>query len=268
VAGEWLKFECSLPEKPETMAITVAMGWDDTDLTVGKLMRLFRWFDQQTLDGNAASVTPALLDKLIGVTGFVQAVANAGWLTVSEAGLTLHNFDRHNGATAKSRAQTAKRVANHRAEHQSDQPLSDCNAATVTPALAREEKRREEVKRTTSLSADKLPPCPHQKVLALFAEKLPELPQPKPELWEGQRAKDLSARWKWLLTKTRQNGERYATTEAEALEWLGRYFGYVAASDFLSGKDGKWTGCDLGWLMKADNFAKVVQGNYENKAAA
>jgi hypothetical protein len=143
MAGEWLKFESSLPEKPETLAITVAMGWDDPDLTVGKLMRLFRWFDQQTIDGNARGVTPALLDRLIGVTGFVKAVSDAGWMVISSEGLALHNFDKHNGATAKGRAQTAKRVANHRASEPSN---AEGNAATVTPALAREEKKREEKK--------------------------------------------------------------------------------------------------------------------------
>jgi hypothetical protein len=142
MAGEWLKFECSLPEKPETLAITVAMGWDDPDLTVGKLMRLFRWFDQQTIDGNAPSVTPALLDRIIGVTGFVAAVAEVGWIVIDGKSISLHNFDRHNGATAKSRALTAKRVANHRSNDAG-------NGASVTPALAREEKSREEV--TTSL---------------------------------------------------------------------------------------------------------------------
>jgi hypothetical protein len=143
MAGEWLKFECTLPEKRETLAITVAMGWDDPDLTVGKLMRLFRWFDQQTIDGNAHSVTPALLDRVIGVTGFTEAVAKSGWLTINDSGIALSNFERHNGATAKSRALTAKRVATHRSNAES-------NADTVTPPLAREEKRREEVN-TTSL---------------------------------------------------------------------------------------------------------------------
>jgi len=142
MAGEWLKFECSLPEKPETLAITVAMGWDDPDLTVGKLMRLFRWFDQHTVDGNAYGVTPALLDRLIGVTGFVQAVANAGWIFITDGGLALNHFDRHNGMTAKNRAQTAKRVANHRA---SSYEAGQCNDPIVTSALAREEKKREEV---------------------------------------------------------------------------------------------------------------------------
>lgn len=141
MAGEWLKFDASLPEKPETLAVTIAMGWEDPDLTVGKLMRLFRWFDQHTIAGNAPRVTAALLDRIIGVTGFVQAVASTGWIVISDDGVTLQNFDRHNGATAKSRAQTAKRVATYRASDESNAPS---NAATVTPALAREEKRREE----------------------------------------------------------------------------------------------------------------------------
>ena len=138
MAGEWLKFDCTLPDKPETLALTALMAWDDPDLTVGKLMRLFRWFDLHTLDGNAAGVTPALLDRVIGVPGFVHAVEKVGWLELQGDGLSLKNFNRHNGATAKSRALTAKRVANHRANGSNDE--------TVTPPLAREEKKKEEKK--------------------------------------------------------------------------------------------------------------------------
>lgn len=113
-----------------------------------------------------------------------------------------------------------------------------------------------------------LPACPHLELLDIFAEQLPELPQPKPELWEGQRSKNLSARWKWCLTAKKRSGARYATTKAEALDFFRRYFGYVAKSDFLTGRDGRWAGCDLAWLVKADNFAKVLQGNYENRQEA
>jgi len=150
VAGDWLKFECNLPEKPETLAITAAMGWEDPDLTVGKLMRLFRWFDQHTINGNARSVTPALLDRIIGVAGFSQAVADSRWLVFDADGVTLQKFDRHNGASAKARVQTAKRVANHRergSANADETPDDDGgNGASVTGALAREEKRREEKK--------------------------------------------------------------------------------------------------------------------------
>lgn len=126
---------------------------------------------------------------------------------------------------------------------------------------------KEEAK--ASLSASKLPACPHIEILGLFAKHLPELPQPKPELWEGQRAKNLAARWKWCLTtKSSKTQEFYATDKASALAWFDRFFGYVAKSDFLTGRNGQWTSCDLAWLTKAENFAKVLQGNYENKVAA
>lgn len=143
MAGEWLKLECSTPDKPEVFAITASMGWDDPDMTVGKLFRVWRWFDQQTVSGNAPGVTCLLLDRIAGATGFAQAMEKAGWLIVSDTGLQLPNFEKHNGSTAKNRAQTAKRVAEHRA-------TTGCNAntvtETVTPPLAREEKRREEKK--------------------------------------------------------------------------------------------------------------------------
>lgn len=113
-----------------------------------------------------------------------------------------------------------------------------------------------------------IPNCPHLKLIDLYGQHLPELPQPKPELWDGKNASAMRQRWKWLLTATRRNGERYATTEAEAMDWFDRFFGYVAKSDFLTGRNGRWQNCDLGWLMNQTNFAKVVQGNYENREAA
>lgn len=137
MAGEWLKFEANTPEKPEVFTITVAMGWDDPDLAVGKLLKVWRWFDQQTIDGNAPSVTLALLDRISGVSGFAKAMCDVGWLASDGAGLRLPNFDRHNGKTAKDRCLTAKRVAKHKTN-------ATTNAAIVSPALPKEEKRREE----------------------------------------------------------------------------------------------------------------------------
>lgn len=148
MAGEWLKLEACTPEKSEVLAITARMGWDDADLTVGKLFRIWRWFDQQTTDGNAFGVTTALLDRIVGVTGFCEAVHSVGWLSITETGISLPNFERHNGNTAKSRALTAKRVANHKANAKGN---AQGNAETVSDALPREEKKRED---TSSLRSE------------------------------------------------------------------------------------------------------------------
>lgn len=155
MAGEWLKFDASTPDKPEVLAITVAMGWDDPDLTVGKLLRMWRWFDQQTIDGNAAGVTPALLDRLIGVSGLCAAMESVGWLEVYDGGIILPNFDRHNGKTAKNRALTAKRVANHKTNATGN---AKGNATIVSDALPREEKKREE-KNKEEKTIQKSPPA-------------------------------------------------------------------------------------------------------------
>lgn len=147
----WLKFDTATPEKPEVMALTVAMGWDDPDLTVGKLLKVWRWFDQHTVEGNAAGVTAALLDRLIGVTGFSAQMAKVGWLVIHEGGISLPNFDRHNGKTAKDRALTAKRVSEHKANAKANGQVT---VAALPTALPREEKRREEGNTSSSLRSE------------------------------------------------------------------------------------------------------------------
>ncbi len=137
----WLKFDTATPEKPEVLAIAIALGFDDPDLVVGKLLKVWRWFDQHTVEGNANGVTAALLDRMIGVPGMCAAMASVGWLVVSETGLELPNFERHNGKTAKDRALTAQRVAKAKTKAKSN---DQGNASTVTTPLPREEKRREE----------------------------------------------------------------------------------------------------------------------------
>lgn len=143
MAGDWIKMECATPDKQEVMAIAARLGWDDPDFVVGKLFRLWRWFDQQTVEGNATGVTKALLDRMIGVTGFCDAVESVGWLEVHEGGVSLPNFRRHCGKTAKDRAMTAKRVADFKGKKAEEAgPNGTSNASSVTSSLPREEKRR------------------------------------------------------------------------------------------------------------------------------
>lgn len=139
MAGDWIKMEAATPDKPEVLAIAARMGWDDPDLAVGKLFRVWRWFDQHTTEGNAPGVTPALLDRIAGVSGFAEAMSFAGWLLISDDGLTLPNFSKHCGKTAKERAQTARRVAVHKDLQKAN---AEVTQAPLPTALPREEKRR------------------------------------------------------------------------------------------------------------------------------
>lgn len=134
-------------------------------------------------------------------------------------------------------------------------PTSDADASVVASELSDS--------CSAQHAADPLPTCPHQDVIRLFAKHLPELPQPR--VWEGQRASNLKMRWRWILTAKKPNGALYAISATEALAYLDRFFAHVATSDFLTGRNGKWDGCSLAWLVKAENFAKVIEGQYDNR---
>jgi len=138
MAGDWIKVQKDTPDKPEVLAIASRMNLDP-DAVVGKLVRIWSWFDTHTLDGNALSVTYALLDRLAGVTGFAEQMAFVGWLNQDGHVLSLPNFDYHNGETAKKRALGKNRQEKHRSNDESN---ANSNASSVTKTLP--EKRREE----------------------------------------------------------------------------------------------------------------------------
>ena len=110
----------------------------DPDAVVGKLIRVWVWFDKHTEDGNAKGVTYSLLDRIAGVTGFAEAMSFVGWIEQDGHNLTMPNFDVHNGKSAKKRAEAGRRIAKHR------KMKRDCNAESVTKSVTREEKRRED----------------------------------------------------------------------------------------------------------------------------
>jgi hypothetical protein len=147
MAGDWLKIEVSLPDKPEVWEMAGILSIDP-DAIVGKLLKVWRWFDAHTESGNASGVTFALVDSKAGVTGFAEAMSFVGWLIQEGRELRLPNFDRHNGKTAKNRALTAKRVASHK-----NKSNAEANAGIVSDALPREEKRREEKKEQKPLAS-------------------------------------------------------------------------------------------------------------------
>lgn len=132
MAGDWIKFELTTLDKPEVCQIA-DLADIDPDAVVGKLMRVWGWFDQQTENGNAPSVSKKLLDRLVGVTGFCEHMKSVAWMIELDGVISLPHFERHNGKTAKNRLLTAKRVANHKASN------GKGNAANVSGALPKED---------------------------------------------------------------------------------------------------------------------------------
>ena len=128
MAIPWIKFEVTTSDKMEVGLIADILGIDP-DAVVGKLLRVWAWFDENTIDGsasvtqkalqerykcNASSVAKALLDRRVGAAGFCDAMIQVGWMVELDGTISLPNFDRHNGESAKKRAEGGKRVEKHR----------------------------------------------------------------------------------------------------------------------------------------------------------
>jgi len=140
MSGDWIKIEVCLPEKPEVWAMSESLNIDP-DAVTGKLIRVWAWFDAHTDDGHAKRVTCHMIDRVTLHPGFAKAMVDVGWLEDSGAGLRQPNFDRHNGESAKKRAEAAQRQAKHRKQKAQDEEKPR-NAKSVTKVLP--EKRREE----------------------------------------------------------------------------------------------------------------------------
>lgn len=179
MAGDWIKMRSNLWDDPRVGALVDAT--ETTEATViGGLYWLWATADQHSEDGFMPGLTLRQIDRKTGIPGFGAALVLIGWLSETEGGLTLVKFDEHNGASAKKRAVTAKRVANHRSGNADvTQAALQDEHASVTGALAREREREEkrEIPSDADASGGKPPPDPV-----------------KQEIWDAGRSILLAAR--------------------------------------------------------------------------
>lgn len=198
-----------------------------------------------------------------------------------DAAWNLLNWEKRQFASDSSK----DRVAKHRALQKAKQTTDGNGDVTLQKpnanGLDTEQNRTDTEEAKASLSAssqptdetesdDGVPPCPFVDLIDLYETSLPALATVRRSLFaKGANGKSMKARWRWVMTakheRGERQGERLATTAAEGKAWFARYFDYVADSDFLSGRSGKFQACDLGWLVTAANFEKVLSGKYHHE---
>lgn len=113
MAIPWIKVEVGLRRKPAVKRLARILGVEP-DLVVGKLVRLWSWADEVTEDGVIQHATKSDVDEEVGAMDFADALEEIGWLKSHNDSVELVNYTEHNGSTAKSRAQTARRQAKHK----------------------------------------------------------------------------------------------------------------------------------------------------------
>lgn len=233
MADFWIKLEKNTPDKPEIFEMAELLSIDP-DAVLGKLIRVWCWVDSNSADGHIKSVTPVLIDRLTMSQGFADAMTSVGWLEEN----SIPNFARHLGESAKKRAKDSERKRLSRITSE------ECPKKSVTES-GLDKSRVDKIKDSSQES--KIPPCPHEKIIDLYHKLLPELQGVNKALWKGsKREKDLQARW-------RQNKE---FRSGEFWNW---YFSCIKSSNFHMGENDRGWKADIGWLIKKDNFIKLVE---------
>jgi hypothetical protein len=151
MAGEWIKVRTNLWSDPRVSKLCDLTGMAEATI-VGGLYWLWATADEHTETGHMPGLSITGIDRKTGIKGFGAALIEIEWITDTLGGITLNRFDEHNGASAKNRVTTAKRVAKHAAKAKVDAtanaqqtPVTPItNAPIVSTPLPREEKRREE----------------------------------------------------------------------------------------------------------------------------
>ena len=112
--SHWIKIEVSTPDKPEIRAAARMCNCSKQRAFLA-FFELWSYFDHHTATGFIAGVTIDDLDDIAHLSGFGQAMEQVGWVSQSETGITISNWERHNGESAKKRALNQKRNQKYRA---------------------------------------------------------------------------------------------------------------------------------------------------------
>lgn len=161
----WIKMRCDLTDDPSVIRMASILK-ADRFAVVGRLHKFWAWCDSHTVDGLVEFVDEEIVDELVSMSGFAKAMQLVGWLELLNGAVALPKFDRHNGKSAKKRAEATERKRLSRLaedDEDEDEPqedvtaknmLSQKNATDVTKKCdqRREEKIREDIK--------EIPPIP------------------------------------------------------------------------------------------------------------
>ena len=184
MAGDWIKMRGNLWDDPRVSRMCDLTGQSEASV-IGGLYWLWAAADQHTEDGVMQGLSLSAINRKVGIKKFGEALTEVGWIADHPEGTRIVRFEEHNGASAKRRCQTAKRVANHESKQTANanltQPALADDEDSVSGALARERDREDNYYSDPNGSGAEAPD-------ARIPENQPE-PQ-KPEKSADQLTKD------------------------------------------------------------------------------
>jgi hypothetical protein len=113
VSGDWSKIENTMPWKFELIEMADILN-KDRQTMVGIFVEYIVWVNCYCETESFPISVLSSIDNQLNCPGFCDALEQVGWIKKSKNEIKIINYDRHNGNTAKSRANTNRRVAKRR----------------------------------------------------------------------------------------------------------------------------------------------------------
>lgn len=252
MANQWLRLWHDMPNDPKWRTISRVSGQRISDVIAVYVHVLVNASNATERGRTQGLCTEDLASALDIESAQVESILDAMQGRVLEgdevAGWEKRQPAREDGASERAKAWREAQKAEK--ERNRTQPN-----ATERPDTDTDTDKRKEAK--ASLSADAATqPCPHQEIIELYHANLPANPRIK--VWDGTRSEALRTRWREDIKR-------------QSLDYWARFFRHCAASKFLTGqvedRNGRPFTPGLDWLVKASNFAKIIEGRYHDKAA-
>ncbi len=139
----WIKLRTDLLNDPAVYKLSSALKADRFSI-VGRLAAFWGWADQHAVDGVVDGATSQVVDDVVSLPGFAEALQAVKWLQIDSDKIVIPKHDRHNGANAKDRSLKSERQAKWRANKAPETPPKPVDGVVDGKASTRGEKRREE----------------------------------------------------------------------------------------------------------------------------
>ena len=104
----WIKVDTTLVNKPKVVQISRSLK-KKREETLGYLVKFWCLVDGLTEDGFLPGYDRVAVDDLVGLKGFAKALQVVDWLDFNDDGCVVARYDKHNGNSAKKRAESALR---------------------------------------------------------------------------------------------------------------------------------------------------------------
>lgn len=146
MSNDWIAMRVDLQTHPKVFRISSALKADKLR-TIGGLHAVWCLFDAHSEDGRLTGYTPEVINSIIGMDGFAEAMIDVGWLNVEDSQtVAIPRFEQHNGKSAKRRMMDSERKKDIRNSAKCPQPVPKVSANEADKLRTTEQNRTSIIK--------------------------------------------------------------------------------------------------------------------------